>query len=64
MVCVSVQRLRYLLRIVLPGLKSKEFGLLLFHSSFLVARTLVSIYVAQLDGKVTQVYGCECVKLV
>ncbi len=41
-----------LLRIVIPGLKSKELRLLISHSVFLVARTLLSLYVAELDGKV------------
>lgn len=40
-----------LLRIVIPGWKSKEFRLLLSHSVFLVLRTILSIYVAELDGK-------------
>ena len=41
-----------LLKIVIPGLKSKELRLLVSHSVFLVARTLLSLYVAELDGKV------------
>lgn len=41
-----------LLKIVIPGLKSKELRLLINHSVFLVARTLLSLYVAELDGKV------------
>ena len=41
-----------LLRIVIPGWKSKELRLLLSHSVFLVVRTLLSLYVAVLDGKV------------
>ena len=32
--------------------RSKEFRLILSHSVFLVARTLLSLYVAELDGKV------------
>ncbi|EEP79590.1 hypothetical protein UREG_04436 [Uncinocarpus reesii 1704] len=40
-----------LLRIVIPGWKTKEFRLLLSHSVFLVLRTLLSLYVAELDGK-------------
>ncbi|KAF2668556.1 hypothetical protein BT63DRAFT_374719 [Microthyrium microscopicum] len=40
-----------LLKIVIPGWKSKEFRLLISHSIFLVLRTLLSLYVAELDGK-------------
>jgi ATP-binding cassette subfamily D (ALD) long-chain fatty acid import protein len=40
-----------LLRIVIPGWKSKEFRLLIRHTLFLVARTLLSLYVADLDGR-------------
>ena len=40
-----------LLKIVIPGWRSKELRLLLTHSFFLVVRTLISLYVAELDGK-------------
>ena len=40
-----------LLRIVMPGWKSKELRSLIGHSFFLVLRTLISLYVAELDGK-------------
>ncbi|KAI4240725.1 MAG: hypothetical protein L6R40_004970 [Gallowayella cf. fulva] len=40
-----------LLKIVIPGWKSKELRLLISHSIFLVVRTLISLYVAELDGK-------------
>jgi ATP-binding cassette, subfamily D (ALD), peroxisomal long-chain fatty acid import protein len=40
-----------LLRIVIPGWKSKELRLLISHSIFLVLRTLISLYVAELDGR-------------
>ena len=40
-----------LLRIAVPGWKSKELRLIISHSFFLVARTLISLYVADLDGK-------------
>eukprot|EP00127_Corallochytrium_limacisporum_P001361 Clim_evm17s53 gene=Clim_evmTU17s53 len=43
-----------LLRIVIPGLRSKEFAILLLHTSALVFRTLLSIYVATLDGEITR----------
>ncbi|KAK5074693.1 ATP-binding cassette long-chain fatty acid transporter pxa2 [Lithohypha guttulata] len=41
-----------LLKICIPGLRSKELRLLVSHSIFLVVRTLLSLYVAELDGKV------------
>jgi ATP-binding cassette, subfamily D (ALD), peroxisomal long-chain fatty acid import protein len=41
-----------LLRIVIPSIKSKEMRLLISHSVFLVLRTMLSLYVAELDGKV------------
>ncbi|KAJ9605597.1 ATP-binding cassette long-chain fatty acid transporter pxa2 [Cladophialophora chaetospira] len=41
-----------LLKIVIPGWKSKELRLLTSHTLFLVVRTLLSLYVAELDGKV------------
>ncbi|KAL8866087.1 MAG: hypothetical protein Q9174_006501, partial [Haloplaca sp. 1 TL-2023] len=40
-----------LLKIVIPGWKCKELRLLVSHSVFLVLRTLLSLYVAELDGK-------------
>ena len=41
-----------LLKIVIPGVRSKELRLLISHSIFLVLRTLLSLYVAELDGRV------------
>jgi ATP-binding cassette subfamily D (ALD) long-chain fatty acid import protein len=46
-----VHNLFKLLRIVIPGVRSKEFRLLVSHTLFLVVRTLISLYVAELDGK-------------
>jgi ATP-binding cassette subfamily D (ALD) long-chain fatty acid import protein len=40
-----------LLKIVIPGWRSKELRLLISHSVFLVLRTLISLYVAELDGR-------------
>ncbi|KZP00691.1 adrenoleukodystrophy protein [Calocera viscosa TUFC12733] len=45
-------RLARLLRIVIPSLHSKEALLLGMHSSFLLLRTLLSLYVASLDGRI------------
>ncbi|RMD42307.1 hypothetical protein DV735_g2837, partial [Chaetothyriales sp. CBS 134920] len=46
------QNLLRLLKIVIPGLRSKEFRLIISHTVFLILRTLLSLYVAELDGKV------------
>ena len=40
-----------LLKIVIPGWRSKELRLVISHSVFLVVRTFVSLYVADLDGR-------------
>lgn len=40
-----------LLKICIPGWRSKEFRLLISHSVFLVLRTMISLYVAELDGR-------------
>lgn len=44
-------RLMRLLRIVIPGWKSPEALMLALHSGFLVMRTMLSLYVADLDGR-------------
>ncbi|CAG8466483.1 6463_t:CDS:10 [Ambispora leptoticha] len=49
---VFYERLRKLLKIVIPGYKSKEFWMLIVHSGFLVFRTILSVYVATLDGRI------------
>ena len=43
-----------LIRIVLPGIWTREFGTLVVHSGALIARTFLSIYVAALDGKLAR----------
>ncbi|OCF75242.1 ATP-binding cassette, subfamily D (ALD), peroxisomal long-chain fatty acid import protein [Kwoniella mangroviensis CBS 8886] len=45
-------RLKRLLRIVIPSLKSREAAMLALHSAFLVTRTGISLYVAELDGRI------------
>jgi ATP-binding cassette subfamily D (ALD) protein 2 len=49
-----LNRLKELIPIILPGPKSKEFFLLVLHTCFLVSRTLLSIYVARLDGSIVK----------
>ncbi|KAG7092761.1 hypothetical protein E1B28_009086 [Marasmius oreades] len=49
---VFYQRLARILKIVIPGIRSKEAMLLIMHSSLLVLRTAISLYVAALDGKI------------
>jgi len=49
-----VKRLLKLLKIVIPGFNSKEFLLLFMHTCFLVSRTVVSVYVARLDGSIVK----------
>lgn len=49
---VFVKRLRFLLSIVVPGWRSKECGMIVLHSFFLVFRTILSVYVAALDGRI------------
>lgn len=45
------RNLMRLLKICIPGWRSKELRLLISHSVFLVLRTLISLYVAEMDGK-------------
>ncbi|KAJ3210955.1 hypothetical protein HDU67_004853 [Dinochytrium kinnereticum] len=49
---VFFRRLVRILRIIIPGVTSKEFLLLNLFSGFLVARTFLSLYVAELDGSI------------
>ncbi|SCV69975.1 BQ2448_1369 [Microbotryum intermedium] len=49
---VFFERLSRILRIVIPSKRSKEASLLMIHSLFLVLRTLLSLYVASLDGSI------------
>lgn len=48
---VFYQRLSHILKIVIPSIRSKEALLLFMHSSLLIFRTVISLYVAALDGK-------------
>ncbi|THH21005.1 hypothetical protein EW146_g462 [Bondarzewia mesenterica] len=49
---IFYERLSAILRIVIPSLRSKEALLLFMHSSLLIFRTAISLYVAALDGKI------------
>ncbi|KAK4054348.1 ATP-binding cassette long-chain fatty acid transporter pxa2 [Microbotryomycetes sp. JL221] len=49
---IFIERLKRILRIVIPGARSKEASLLMIHSLFLVLRTVLSLYVASLDGQI------------
>lgn len=49
---IFYQRLGIILRIVIPSMHSKEALLLFMHSSLLIFRTAISLYVAALDGKI------------
>ena len=51
---VFYKQLRQLLRIIVPGLWTKEFALLMTHTASLVSRTFLSVYVAQLDGHIVK----------
>uniref|UniRef100_H2YG40 ABC transporter domain-containing protein n=1 Tax=Ciona savignyi TaxID=51511 RepID=H2YG40_CIOSA len=51
---VFFKRLWRLMKILIPGVWSKEFVWLFLHSSALVARTFLSIIVADLDGRMVR----------
>jgi ATP-binding cassette subfamily D (ALD) long-chain fatty acid import protein len=53
---VFFERLRSILRIVIPGARSKEALLLLMHTAFLILRTMISLYVAELDGRIVSAF--------
>ncbi|KAK3101577.1 hypothetical protein FSP39_004587 [Pinctada imbricata] len=48
------RELKELIKIIIPRIWSKEFGILALHTSTLFARTFLSIYVATLDGKIVK----------
>ncbi|XP_071081923.1 ATP-binding cassette sub-family D member 2-like [Haliotis cracherodii] len=48
------KQLKYLLKIIIPKLWSKESALLILHSISLITRTFLSIYVASLDGSLVK----------
>ena len=48
------QQLLELMKIIIPGVWSKENAILTAHTATLVVRTFLSIYVAKLDGKIVK----------
>ncbi|KAJ2455483.1 ATP-binding cassette long-chain fatty acid transporter pxa2 [Coemansia sp. RSA 2336] len=46
------ENMRRLVAIAIPGLLSKEFGMLVAHTTLLVFRTFLSVVVAALDGQI------------
>ena len=51
---VFLKQVIKLLRISIPSVLSKEFAMLALHTTSLVSRTFLSIYVAQLDGRIVK----------
>lgn len=51
---VFLKQLLKLLKISIPSVFTREFALLVFHTSSLVARTFLSIYIAHLDGRLVK----------
>ena len=49
-----LRQLRAILRIAFPSLGSKETAIVLLHSFFLVMRTVLSVGVARLDGRIVR----------
>lgn len=49
------KQLKYLMKIIIPGVWSKELGILFLHTCTLVVRTFLSIHVAKLDGRIVKV---------
>ena len=49
-----MKQLSSLLRLAFRNWRSKEVGLVVLHSTFLVFRTLLSVYVARLDGRIVR----------
>jgi hypothetical protein len=49
-----LKQMKFLLRIMVPNLWSKQIAILLAHTATLVARTFLSIYVAKLEGTIVK----------
>lgn len=48
------KQMKFLLKLMIPSLWSKQIGILLSHTGILMARTFLSIYVAKLEGKIVK----------
>lgn len=55
-----LRQLLAILRIVFPSYRSPEVGIVLVHSTFLVLRTVLSVGVAKLDGKIVRALVRNC----
>lgn len=55
---VFLRQLVSILRIAFPSWRSKEVFILILHSTFLVLRTVLSVAVARLDGKIVRDLVC------
>jgi ATP-binding cassette subfamily D (ALD) long-chain fatty acid import protein len=49
-----LRQLLAILRITFPSYRSPEVGIVLVHSTFLVLRTVLSVGIAKLDGKIVK----------
>jgi len=54
-----LRQLQAILRITFPSYRSPEVGIVLVHSTFLVLRTVLSVGVAKLDGKIVKALVCN-----
>lgn len=48
------KQMKFLLKLMIPTIWSKQIALLVAHTGTLVARTFLSIYVAKLEGKIVK----------
>lgn len=55
---VFLRQLLTILRIAFPSWRSKEVFILILHSTFLVLRTVLSVAVARLDGRIVRDLVC------
>jgi ATP-binding cassette subfamily D (ALD) long-chain fatty acid import protein len=63
-----LRQLLAILRITFPSYRSPEVGIVVVHSTFLVLRTVLSIGIAKLDGKIVKAlvrnhsltFMCKC----